>query len=96
MKKLKKHLALFLSTSMLVSSLGSSVYGSEYFYNNDTVWTWGQNAHGSVGNGTTVNQLTPYKVMDNIYNGWSANYDDDDYVSKPIVNPIEEKPEINY
>ena len=29
---------------------------------NGTLWTWGQNNYGQIGNGNTVNQLSPYQV----------------------------------
>ena len=33
---------------------------------NGDLYCWGLNSYGQVGNGTTVNQLTPLKILENV------------------------------
>lgn len=35
-----------------------------------TLWSWGSNEYGGVGNGSDRHQLTPVKVLDNVIGAW--------------------------
>ncbi|MBI5778435.1 MAG: putative Ig domain-containing protein [Planctomycetes bacterium] len=44
------------------SSVAGGVYHSIVLKNDGTVWTWGYNYFGQLGDGTTTNRLTPVKI----------------------------------
>lgn len=53
----------------------SSTYPTVYVHKtDDTVWAWGSNNSGAVGNGSTVDQCSPVQVLDNVAFGSNANY----------------------
>lgn len=57
-------------TSITASNLGDGsfeTYSFAYALKNDgTLWAWGYNQKGSVGNGTTENVLSPVQILDNV------------------------------
>ena len=47
-----------------------------------TLWSWGGNSYGAVGNGSSQRQYTPVKVLDNVVGAWcsyNGNYDAQKY-----------------
>ena len=48
-------------------SAGLGVYAHYLLIKTDnTLWAWGDNVYGQLGNGTTTNSLTPVKIMDDV------------------------------
>ena len=53
-----------------VVSAGESSY---YLKADGTLWAWGQNYSGEIGDGTTMNRSSPVQVMNNVISFVSAN-----------------------
>ena len=62
--------------------LDSIAFTSAAIRNDGSLWMWGNNEHGQIGNGTNVKVSNPQKIMNNVidfdtYNGCSAAIKDD-------------------
>lgn len=76
---LKKSVLMALSVATISTVMSTNVFADttsskydgrfaegKYIDNNGTLWSWGRNDYGQVGNGKTVNpELIPIKIMDN-------------------------------
>ncbi|WP_416517919.1 InlB B-repeat-containing protein [Bifidobacterium asteroides] len=60
------------STSLKATQVSAGIYHSMAIDTNGSVWAWGQNDNGQVGNGTTNDQLSPVKVFDSAQSTSSA------------------------
>ena len=65
-------LTLGLTTANLtnINSINSSNNHSVALKNDGTVWAWGQNQYGQLGNNTTTNSSIPVQVKDDTGNGF--------------------------
>jgi len=52
------------SISLSVLGTGSGLYAA--VKTDDSLWMWGGNAHGQLGDGTTINRSEPVKVLENV------------------------------
>jgi alpha-tubulin suppressor-like RCC1 family protein len=46
--------------------LAAGAYHVLFVDDDNSLWTWGYNCHGQLGNGTTDNQFRPVKVLENV------------------------------
>ena len=49
-----------------VLAVSAGGYHTMAILNDNTLWAWGGNSNGQLGDGTTTKRLTPVKVMDNV------------------------------
>ena len=66
-KRIAKIMVAFLSVSLTVISAPAGIIaaGASHAFkicNNGTVWAWGNNDYGQLGDGTTMGQNRPVKI----------------------------------
>lgn len=64
------------NVKIVVSSYDSGDPTIYALKNDDTLWAWGYNKYGAVGNGTTDDVYTPVKIMDDVKDITASNVED--------------------
>lgn len=52
------------TTPLIAKSISAGFLHTVVIAQDDSVWTWGYNAYGQLGNGTTTNRALPVRVLD--------------------------------
>ena len=80
-----------LEISAALLAIGETASQTMVLHSNGTVYTWGSNVYGRLGNNSTVNSYFPVKVLKGEYNGSTYLGDDPDNQIIQVVmgsNPI--------
>ena len=71
-------LLMTVLTDNKITMLGSGGYFSIALATDGTVYAWGLNSEGQLGDNSTTNRSTPVKVLDGAYSGTTYLGDDSD------------------